>query len=223
MFKKYYYLRWFLYLIVFGLWSIWLIHQRVDSFERFVVNDCLTDIKTQRPAVLILGAGLQFNNEPDLLFADRLETGAKLYQANLVKKIIVSGGINRLGQNEAIAGKDYLLSLGVSPQDIFVDSLGHNTYYSIFRAKDVFHLDSLLIVSQNFHLPRALYLARRLDLDAWGCRADKSYYSNHKEINKRERLAKVKAWLDINIGLRPSSSGMVIDISDDGSQTWKSF
>lgn len=220
MFKKYGYLRWFLYLVVFGLWSIWLIHQRVNNFERFVVNDCLADIKTQRPAVLILGAGLKINGEPDILFADRLDAGVNLYKANLVKKILISGSINNLGQDEALSGKDYLLSLGVNPEDIFIDRFGKNTYHSIFRAKNVFRLDSFLIVSQDFHLPRALYLAQRLETDAWGCRADKSYYADYKEMNKRERLAKIKAWLDVNIGSRPRSGGASIDIYDDGRQTW---
>jgi SanA protein len=223
MFKKYSYLRWFLYLIIFGLWSVWLIHQRVDNFERFVVNNCLTEIRTERPAALILGAGLKINGEPDLLFSDRLEAGAKLYQAGLVKKLIVSGSANVLGQDEAIAGKDYLLSLGVSPQDIFVDRFGENTYHSIFRAKNIFRLDSLLIVSQDFHLPRTLYLAQGLDVDAWGCRANKNYYPNYREMNKRERLAKIKAWLDVNIGVKPRLSGVLIDIDDDGRQTWESF
>lgn len=220
MFKKYSYLRWFLYLIIFGLWSTWLIHQRVDNFERFVVNDCLTDINTQRPAALILGAGLKTNGEPDLLFADRLEAGTKLYQAELVKKLIVSGRSNRLGQDEAIAGKDYLLSLGVAPQDIFVDRFGNNTYQSILRAKNTFNLNSFLIVSQDFHLPRALYLAQGLEVDAWGCRADKNYYHDYKEMNKREKIAKIKAWLDVNIGVKPRLSGIMIDIYDDGRQTW---
>jgi SanA protein len=223
MFKRYSYLRWFLYLIIFGLWSVWLIHQRVGDFERFVVNNCLTEIRTERSAALILGAGLKNDGEPDLLFADRLEMGASLYQAGLVKKLIVSGSVNRLAQDEAKVGKNYLLSLGIAPQDIFVDSFGSNTYHSIFRAKNVFGLDSLLIVSQGFHLPRALYLGRRLGLDAWGCRADKNYYPQHKEIDKRERLSKIKAWLDINIGVEPRLSGAMINIDDDGRQTWEAY
>lgn len=223
MFKKYSYLRWFLYLIIFGLWSVWLIHQRVDNFERFVVNDCLTEINTQRPAALILGAALKTNGEPDLLFADRLEAGAKLHQAGLVKKLIVSGRSNRLGQDEAIAGKDYLLSLGVAPQDIFVDRFGNNTYQSILRAKNTFNLDSFLIVSQDFHLPRALYLAQGLEVDAWGCRADKNYYPDYQDMEKREKMAKIKAWLDVNIGVKPRLSGIMVDIYDDGRQTWKDF
>lgn len=223
MFKKSSYFRWLLYLVIFSLWSLWLIQQRVSNFERFIVHNCVADISSQRPAVLVLGGGLKVDGTPDIIFMDRLDVGAEIHKAGLVNKILISGTVNRLGQDEAEIGKNYLLSLGVPPQDVFVDRDGYNTYHSIFRAKNIFRLESLLIVTQDFHLPRTLYLARRLNLDAWGCRADKNYYSNHRNLSKRESMAKIKAWLDINLGAKPRLRGSIIDISDDGRQTWSSI
>ena len=220
MFKKYSFLRWFLYFLVFGIWSLWLVQQKVADYDRYIVGDCFRDISSQRPAVLVLGASLQTDSSPSPLFAQRLENGAKLYQAGLVRKILVSGTINKLGQDEAQIGKDYLLDLGVAPQDIFVDNFAKNTYASIFRAKKMFALDSFLISSQDFHLSRSLYIAQRLELDAWGCRADVGLTKIDSSLVRRERLAQIKAWLDLKLGLQLTISGPMINIEEDDRQTW---
>ena len=220
MFKKYSFLRWFLYFLVFGIWSLWLVQQKVADYDRYIVGDCFHDINSQRPAVLVLGAAVQTDSSPSVLFAKRLENGARLYQAGLVRKILVSGTINNLGQDEAQVGKDYLLDLGVAPQDIFVDNFAKNTYASIFRAKRIFSLDSFLISSQDFHLPRSLYIAQKLELDAWGCRADDSLVTIDRSLLRREKLAQIKAWLDLKLGIQSNVSAPMINIEEDGRQTW---
>lgn len=220
MFKKYYYLRWLVYFLVFGLWSLWLIQQRVNAFENYIVNDCLTDISAQRPAVLVLGAAVYDGNLISTVFADRLDTAINLYQAGLVRKIIVSGDHGRNGYDEVNAAKNYLLEKKIPAQDIFLDHAGFDTYDSIYRAKQIFKADTFLVVTQDFHLPRALYIAKRLDLDVWGCRADKRFYDNASYMEKREGLAKIKAWLDVNLGAKPRFSGVSFNLDDDGRQTW---
>ncbi|HNU81372.1 MAG TPA: ElyC/SanA/YdcF family protein [bacterium] len=212
--------RWLLYFLIFGVWSLWLVQQRVNSFGNYIVDDCLHDIKGQRPVVLVLGAAVYENNQVSPVFADRLETAFELYQAGLVRKILVSGDHGHPLYDEVNAGKDYLLAKGVLPADIFLDHAGLDTYDSIYRAKKLFQVQSFLISTQDFHLYRSLYIAKRLNLDAYGCRADKRFYQNIKQMEQREWLAKIKAWLDINLGSEPRFSGDIFDLEGDGRQTW---
>ncbi|MBN2884563.1 YdcF family protein [Patescibacteria group bacterium] len=220
MLGKYINFRWGLYFILFGVWSLWLIQQRVASFDNYIVNDCLNDIRGQRPAVLVLGARAYDSENVSPVFADRLDMAAALYNKGLVKKILVSGDHGTVFYDEVNAGKDYLLTQNVLPEDIFLDHAGFDTYDSIYRAKNIFRLDKMLISTQDFHLSRALYIAKRLDVDAWGCRADQRYYANIKYMTRREWLASVKAWFDINLGSTSKFLGQIFDIEGDGRQTW---
>lgn len=217
---RYIKIRWIIYFLIFSIWILWLIQQRVASFDNFIVEDCVATIKGQRSAVLVLGAKVDSSNNISPVFADRLDTAVSLYEAGLVKKILVSGDHGTVFYDEVNAGKEYLLAQDVLAEDIFLDHAGFDTFDSIYRAKNVFNLDSLLISTQDFHLSRSLYIAQRLDMDAWGCRADKRYYSNIDYMKRREWLASIKAWLDINLGSRPKFLGVVIDINGDGHQTW---
>lgn len=220
MIVKHIHWRWFVYALVFGFWTLWLIQQRVDSYTRYIVDDCLKDIKGSRPAALVLGAGVNDNNLVSPIFADRLETAAELYKAGLVDNIIVSGDHGSVYYDEVNSGKGYLLSKDIPAEDIFLDHAGFDTYDSMYRAREVFHADSLLVVTQDFHLPRALYIANRLNVSAWGCRADKRYYLNTSYLKRREWLAGVKAWLDINLKIKPRYLGDAIDLNGDGRLTW---
>lgn len=219
-FYKNSYFRWAMYLLFSSIWIFWLMGLRVASYDRFIVGDCLTDISGQRPAALVLGAAVYNNNAISPVFADRLDTAVELYEAGLVRKIIISGDHGRPTYDEVNTAKNYLIEKNVSTEDIFLDHAGFNTYNSMYRAQSVFQADSLLIVTQDFHLPRALYIANKLDIDAWGCRADKRFYANIKNMKNRERLAKVKAWLDVNLKVKPRFLGSSFDLEGDGRQTW---
>ena len=218
--KKQFFFRLFLYVLVFGLWSLWLLQQRVSSFSNYIVDDCLHDIKGQRPAVLVLGAAVYGGGDVSPVFADRLDTAIELYRAGLVRKILVSGDHGSAVYDEVNAAKDYLLARDIPAEDIFLDHAGFDTFDSLYRVKKIFQVDSFLVTTQDFHLPRALYIAKSLDLDAWGCRADKRFYKDIQQMKNREWLARVKAWLDVNLGVKPRFEGMSFDIEGDGRQTW---
>lgn len=220
MIKKSSYLRWSIYFLIFSVWTIWLIDQRVSAYDRYIVNDCLADIKLQRPAVLVLGAAVYQDDKISDVFADRLDTAIDIYQAGLVKKIIISGDHGKSGYDEVSVAKNYLLEKNIPAEDIFLDHAGFDTFDSVYRAKNIFQAESLLIVTQNFHLARALYIANRINLDAWGCRADRRFYQNIEYMKNREKLAKVKAWLDINLKSKPRFLGSLINLNGDGRETW---
>lgn len=217
---KYLRLRWVVYILLLGVWLLWFLHQRVDDFSRYIVNDCLRDLDHQYQAALVLGAGVNEQEQASPIFSDRLETANALYKAGAVRKIIVSGDHGTVNYDEVNTGKEYLISKNIPAEDIFLDHAGFDTYDSLYRARDIFHARKILIVTQDFHLPRSLYIARRLGVDALGCRADGRFYLNINYLEKREWLASVKAWFDINLRSKPHFLGETFDLEGDGKLTW---
>lgn len=168
-------------------------------------------------AILILGARVYSSGAPSPLLQDRLDYGYELYTQGKANRIIVSGDHGAKEYDEVNAMKNYLLAKGVSQEHIFLDHAGFNTYDSMYRAKEIFQVNSLIVCTQEFHMPRALYIARRLGLDAYGYAApDKAIY--HMAYNNfREKLAQVKAFLETDILHRkPKYLGNVIPIQGSG-------
>lgn len=148
--------------------------------------------------VLILGASL-FHRQPGIALEDRLETALELYQKKKVSKFLLSGDNRSVDYNEPMAMKRYLLEKGVPEIDMVLDFAGRRTYDSCYRAKEIFGLSSVIIVTQNYHLPRALYLCNRLGIDAYGVSADKRKYGSFLKWEARELFASFLAWIDIHI------------------------
>lgn len=159
------------------------------------------DMLPPRGVALVLGASLK-KGRPSTMLADRLTTASDLYKRGIVKKLIVSGDNRREDYNEPEAMRKYLIEQGVPEEDIIPDYAGRRTYDSCYRLKHIFDQHEIIIVTQNFHLPRALYLCRHLDVDAIGIPADRARYHSLTEAYIREIFASVKAWLDIYI-LKP--------------------
>ena len=172
-------------------------------------------------AVMILGAYVYENGNPSPVLQDRLDYGYQIYQAGKAKKIIVTGDHGTIQYDEVNAMKDYLLKKGVPAQDIFLDHAGFDTYDSMYRARDIFGVKSLIISTQQFHINRALYISQRLGLDSYGYPSeDKAIYHMYI-LNGRESLAKVKAVLETDIlRNKPRLLGPKIPISGDGRATF---
>jgi len=162
--------------------------------------------------VLILGASVFSDQTLSDMLGDRADTAIELYSAGKARKILVSGDNRQKNYNETAAIENYLRKQGISKEDIFLDYAGLDTYDSLYRARDIFKAQSLIIATQNFHLPRAIYLARQLGIEAYGFPADKRAYRNIWLNIGREKLANVKAWLDINMGTAPIFLGEPIPI-----------
>lgn len=210
--------RWLFYFLGFLLWSVWLINININLYKRYIVDDCLNDIKNYQVAI-VLGAGVDLNAKPSLYYQDRLEAVRILYDYKKVDKILISAQGNGF-KGEIKPALNYLLEKGLSKDIIYLDYKGYNTYTSFYRLKNLHQVDKALIVTQRFHLPRALYIARNLDIEALGCVADSRQYENIKYNYRREILAKVKAWLDINLEAKVKSSGSSINWSLSAKNTW---
>lgn len=211
--------HYFLYLVIIGIWSIWLINLRVLNGSSLIVPDCAKDIGNY-PVAIVLGARSYGTTQVSDVYADRLQTAVNLYKKDKVSKILVSGDHGQINYDEVNAGKNYLLEAGVEAADIFLDHAGFDTYSSIYRAKNIFNINTALVVTQKYHLSRALYLGSELDLNLLGCASDLREYQNIKKMKQREILARVKAWINISFGTLPKYLGYTYDISGNGEQTW---
>ena len=142
--------------------------------------------------ILVLGAGVWEGNKPSPMLEDRLLKSIQLYQAGIAPKIIMSGDHGTESYDEVNVMKKYAIDHGVPSEDIFMDHAGFSTYDSVYRAIHIFEVKKVLVVTQEYHLYRALYIAKQLDLSADGVAAEKIAYSNQWIRDLREVLARDK-------------------------------
>ena len=167
---------------------------------------------------VILGAGVR-NGEPTPMLKDRLLTGIDLYKSGAVKKLIVSGDHGSKDYDEVNIMKSFAVDNGVPDEDIFMDHAGFSTYETVYRAKEIFEADNIIIVSQKYHLYRALYIAEKLDVKAVGVSADLRTYSGQKMRDLREILARDKDFFNCIIKPEPTYLGEKIPVSGNGNLT----
>lgn len=167
----------------------------------YLVNSTRQDVHTiaqikeqgsRAQAVLVLGASVFADGRPSDILADRLEVASDLYHSGAAPQIIVSGDNTDAHYNESDAMKQYCMTLGVPADAIVVDREGYDTYASVYRAKYVYNMNSVFIVTQAYHLYRALYIAQGLGMHAEGVAADKGSYDNQTTYSVREILARDK-------------------------------
>jgi SanA protein len=166
---------------------------------------------------LVLGAQVKPDGTPSAMLADRIAVGARLYRDGKVDKVLASGDHGTHEYDEVDAMKRALIAAGVPERDVFTDHAGFDTWDSVVRARKVFEVRSALVVTQDFHLPRAVWLARRAGLDAHGVSADLQGYGHALRFSQiRELLARVKAVGEVVTGSDPRFLGPKIPITGDG-------
>lgn len=169
--------------------------------------------------ILVLGARVWDNGQPSGILKDRINTGVDLYEAGASDRLLMSGDHGQDEYDEVNAMKDYAIEKGVAPAVIFMDHAGFSTYESLYRARDVFQVKTVVIVSQQYHLYRALYIARALGLDAYGVSCDTREYNAYLLFDVRETLARCKDVLYSLFQPLPTYLGDIIPITGDGSLT----
>lgn len=173
-----------------------------------------------KQTVLILGARVYNDGRMSDILKDRVLTALELYNNKKVERILVSGDHGQKKYDEVNTIKEFLLQNEVRPEDIFLDHAGFDTYDSIYRAKAIFNVESLIIVTQRFHLPRAMYIAKSLNLDAIGVTADRHVYVMENYNQLRESFARLKAFWDVLIKAKPKFLGSPIPITGDSKLSW---
>lgn len=171
-------------------------------------------------AIMVLGAYVTPDGEvSDVL--ERLKIGYELYRQGKADRIIVSGDHSRQNYDEVNAMKKYLLDRNVPAEKVFMDHAGFTTYESMYRARAIFKVDSLIIVTQEFHLPRAVFLARALGIDACGVATGTGDYVDRYILynNIRETVARAKALVSVTLKPRPTFLGDAIPVTGNGQAT----
>jgi SanA protein len=150
---------------------------------------------------LVFGAGLRRDGSPTAILRDRVQSAVELYNSGKVNKLLMSGDNSYLDYNEPGAMREYALSLGVPERDIVLDYAGRRTYDSCYRAKYIFGINNAILVTQPFHLPRALYTCRNLGIEATGYAAENITYRKSSQLywNMREIAAMFVSTIEVSI------------------------
>ena len=188
-------------------WRLGLLGLFVLAFVRIVIvlvaghnTFSMNDVPARRVAI-VFGAEVKKDGTPSTVLRDRVETAVALYKNGKVEKIIMSGDNRFEDYNEPEAMRQYAVSLGVPNEAIVLDYAGRRTYDTCYRAKEIFQVDSAILVTQGFHLPRALFLCNSFGLEAVGVKADNYYYLKRLRLvwYIRETLATTQAVWDVYI------------------------
>lgn len=172
----------------------------VRSYEKKYVLD-ITKISGKCDSVIVLGAGVRADGNPCDLLADRIKTGVEVYLKDKCKTILLTGEDKDETYNEVLVMKRWINKNYEDIDDdvILLDGLGLCTYDSIYRAKYIFNINRAIISTNRYHLARAIYVARRLGIEAYGIPSDLRAYDRMKKYKKREALAQIKDFLLVNL------------------------
>ncbi len=186
-------------------------------YARSELSESLSDKKYD--CILILGAGVRPDGTPSKMLEERLLCGLELYRAGVAEKIIVSGDNGQANYDEVNPMKAWLVANGVPSESVFMDHAGFSTYDSVYRARTIFLAHRVCIVSQKYHLYRALYLADALSLDAVGVDAQQVTYSGQGTRELREVAARSKDFVSAIFKPKPKYLGKTIPVFGDGNET----
>lgn len=170
-------------------------------------------------AILVLGARVWDSGEPSGILEDRLVTGIEAYEAGVSNRLLMSGDHGQEDYDEVNAMKTYAVDAGIPSEDIFMDHAGFSTYESLYRARDVFVVKTVVIVTQRYHLYRALYIAEKMGLEAYGIAADIRSYPGMFRFETREILARCKDFFYTLFMPLPTYLGAEIPIAGSGDLT----
>jgi vancomycin permeability regulator SanA len=165
------------------------------------------------PVAIVFGAAVRHDGKPSTILADRVAAAVDLYKAGKVRRILMTGDNSSLHYNEASAMKRLAVELGVPADRVNLDYAGFRTYDSVYRAREVFGVTDAILVTQGYHLPRALFLARSIGIDAAGFKAGLELYPHQSYYSLRELPAGVVAWYQANVfHPRPRFLGEPVDL-----------
>ena len=184
----------------------------------YTLSDPLPD-KDGYDCIIILGCGVHDDGTPSAMLEDRIKTGAELYKAGAAPKILVSGDHGTVGYDEVNTMKDLLIGMDIPSEDIFMDHAGFSTYESMYRANAVFGVKRAIVVTQDFHLPRAVYDAGENGIESIGVSADLRRYAGVKFNYIREIPGRIKDHLFCLFNVNPTYLGESIDITGSGDIT----
>lgn len=182
-----------------------------SSSPRLISADAATNLENV-DCILVLGSSVQPNGTLNRVVRERVDTALALYESGVSERLLMSGDHGKVNYDEVNAMKQYCVDKGANPDVIFLDHAGFNTYDSIYRAKAIFGVQKMIIVSQEYHLYRAVYIANKLGIEAYGVAAEQEADTALITI-LRESVARVKDYFSCAFHLEPTVLGEPIPIS----------
>lgn len=188
-----------------------------DGYTSSISNDALVEISRIEPdCIMVLGASVNPDGTPSPMLEDRLDAGLALYFKGVAPKILLTGDNGQVEYNEVQAMRNYVIAAGVPEDDVFLDHAGFSTYDSVYRASYIFGVESMVVVTQEYHLYRALHGCKKMGIEAVGIGADQEVFSGHEYREVREVLARVKDFVKWLIKPEATLLGETIPISGSG-------
>ena len=202
-----------------GLLAVFLINSYIKDFSSpYILTEDEAKKLPDIDCILILGAGI-WGDRPSPMLSDRLSTGIKLYESKAAPKLLMSGDHGKTDYDEVGVMKDFAVSMGVPSEDVFMDHAGFSTYESMYRAREIFKAQNIIIVTQGYHMYRSVYVARKLGLSAYGAASDQRVYSGAFGRELREVIARNKDFLYSILKPLPKYLGEEIYIGGSGDVT----
>ncbi|NMD32486.1 MAG: DUF218 domain-containing protein [Firmicutes bacterium] len=204
---------------MFALTFILIINAHVKSSVkgRIVTPDEAASMDAD--CILVLGAGVRDNGRPSPMLVDRLLQGIELYNNGFSDRLLMSGDHGRKEYDEVNVMKQFAIDRGIASEHVFMDHAGFSTYESLYRARDIFETERIIIVTQKYHIYRALYIADKLGLEAYGVASDPRRYAGQNIRDLREIAARVKDYFTVIIKPTPTYLGETIPINGNGDLT----
>ena len=191
----------------------------VGTASNYILSPEVAAQLTDVDCILVLGCLVKNDGVPSDMLHDRLRQSVELYQLGAAPKLLMTGDHGTVGYDEVDAMKTYAVNAGIASEDVFMDHAGFSTYESMYRAKEIFGAKKIIIVTQEYHLYRAVYIARSLGMDAYGVTSDYNWYLDQFRRDVREVLARVKDFGTSIFKPEPTYLGEMIPIWGDGNLT----
>ena len=205
--------------VVCGLLTVGINVHMVQSVQAQILTPQQAAELTDADCILVLGCKVHEDGNPSHMLEDRLKRGVALYQAGAAPKLLMSGDHGREEYDEVNSMKAFAVNAGVPSENVFMDHAGFSTYESMYRAKEVFGAKKIIIVTQRYHLYRAIYIAQQMGLEAYGVDADYRSYTGQLLRDVREVLARVKDAVMAEFQPLPTYVGDKIPIDGNGDAT----
>lgn len=208
------------YLLALGLVAVLSVNGLVrQRGGKYILSAEQAHSLTEVDCILVLGCGVLPSGRPSAMLSDRLQRGVELYKVGISQKLLMSGDHGSTDYDEVNTMKRYATDAGVPSEDVFMDHAGFSTYESMYRAKEIFCAQKIVIVTQKYHLYRAIYVARALGLEAYGVDADYRTHGGQIFRDVREILARNKDFCTSIFKPKPTYMGEAIPVWGNGDDT----
>lgn len=209
--KKYF--KTFLFFVIIGLIAVFSLNSYVKSSTKKNIYYSIKKFP-KNDVGIIFGAGIN-GDQPSKYLKDRLDAGIMLWKAKRINKILLSGDNGREEYDELTVMKNYCFNQGVDTTKIFIDYAGFDTYSTMYRAKHIFKIKKATLISQEYHLNRAIYIGQKLGIKSVGYSANQGEYLGYNYVSSREYLSTFKSFFDVLRNREPHFLGGEININGE--------